>query len=438
MRFSDSHSRWPSFFMFGLGLFSLTKVYFIGCLAISEIFVFALGPILFLRNYSQMKRDGCLSFIWMTLILGVAAVASSVYNSTPFAYSIHAYAVIYGFMCFYVVYYVLLKKRMTSIGWYFLGAAISGIITIYAFNPQISISSTGGAFMGQADAEEILNGQLFLVQKLNSFIQVPVYGFYLKMPIVFSIVVPLAYVIFVALTTASGRSASLITLLGIGLIFLCGKSRRKMRQLNRKFGLLLGVSLVIVFSYKACYSYFASKGIFGWDALVKYEKQSRNGNDILSLLMAAFDRPFIGYGPLAEDKGGYVLKFFSKYGDEEDVENYMHHRKLMVMSGAREKLPTHSHIIGAWVHYGIWGLIYYGWILLILVAHLRKHVFAVPQWFGYFALAIPGMFWHVLFSPVSGRSGMGLMMAMIFIARAVGQGKIKLPYYMEVEAQKYE
>lgn len=440
---------WSSFALFALGLFSETKVYFFGCMAISEFVVFALAPIVFLRNIHNLRRDGFLGYIYMLIGLMLALFTSSWYNHTAMPYVVKSFAIMYAVFSYVVVFYVLLRDNLTGIRWMIMGAAISSVIIIFAFNPIAQVSDSGYGYIGAAEIEDVFNGPLFWVGRLNAFGRIPIIGWYYSTPIAYSVIMPIAYVAFVATTTVSGRSASLMALAGALIIVIGRKKRSSMRIIGKYFFATVVIAMIFAFVAKEAYKYAALNDLMGEDARNKYETQTRKGGGLLALLMAgrtefftaiqaALDRPIMGYGPHAEDVNDYALRFYTKYGDEQDIAHYMSRVRLAMQFGTRMEIPCHSQVMGAWIHYGIFGLVFYLYYLWLIVRHLKYYAASIPQWYGFFALMIPYSLWNLFFSAFGKRWDFALFVTALLFARAVGTGRLPLPYDMEMEARKHD
>ena len=250
-----------SFFLFLLGLGVATKLYFLGTISFSELVIFPLAPLIFLRQYSSMRRDGFLPFIYMLMLLFSGMLASSWWNRTPYPFVVKLFAVYYGFFAFYVVFYFLLRDNFMGIGWFFIGAAISGVITIWAFNPHAEVGEGGFAQVANAASETVIHGPLFWIGKLRSFGQLPIMINYFKTPLAYSIAAPVLFVVFALFNTISGRAQSFCVLLGGAMMFIGKKSRVKMRRVKKHFIVFLVVGVMVVSCYKLVYTYAASRGI---------------------------------------------------------------------------------------------------------------------------------------------------------------------------------
>ena len=446
--YKQSHSKY-SFLLFLLGLGSCTQIYFFGCIAISELAVFLISPFLYISNYSEMRRLGFTKFLNMVLMVMVSLFVSSWYNHTAFPFVFKSFATIYSVWAYFVVYYKLLKNNLNGLKWMFIGVFISSIISIYAFNPTAQVSESGFAQIGDAEVEDIIGGQLFWLSKFKDLVHIPICGFYFNVPLIASILIPIAYLGVALATTVSGRASSIAIIISGVMIFVGRKKREKMASIGRHFFTYLILGLLVLLAIKQAYVYAAKNGYLSDKALTKYEHQSAQGEGILSLLMsgrtgfftaipAALSRPIVGYGPFARDEEGYAERFILKYGSEQDIAAFRMSEHRAMMMGYKKPIPTHSYIMGAWIHYGIGGLIFYVWVLFLIYQHIKKYSAAIPQWYGYFAMMLPYYLWNIFFSPFGYRWQFTLLMSCLFFARAVSNGLLQLPYSMILEVEKHE
>ena len=443
---------WATFLLFVLGLFSKTKVLLLGTIAISELIIFPLAPILFLKNYRRIKSDGFMPAFWMVFGMIIALLVSSQVNHSPFPYVFKAFAVFYSILCYITVFHELLRDNYRGMYLFWCGFFISSLITIYAFNPQAAVSESGFVSISSGfggTLEEALSGPMFWMGKLRYLGQIPIYGWYMKMPIGYSIILAIAYTIVMFVTTATGRAAAMVSLLAAIIIVVGGKSRRRMRGIARHIWIvvLLGAAMVLI--YKMVYSYAAENNLLNVDAVTKYEHQTERGKGLFSMLvagrveffvdiMAALDNPIFGLGPRPVDNNDYYGRFVYKYGTQLEIGMYENTKRLMGMYGVRPQIPLHSYIAEFWLQYGIFGLIFWLWVFWLIYQHIKNYAAAIPQWYGYFALSFASYAWDIFFSAFAGRETFACFLTCLFFARAIGKGRRHLPYEMEQEARKYD
>ena len=146
---------YANFLLFVFGVFNQTRIFLYGALGISEMVMFVLGPIILLREFKQLRREGFMTLIVMLFALIVSMLISSCYNHTAFPFVFKSFASLYSVFCYVMTFYWLLRNNYNGIGWFFLGNAISGIITIFVLNPSAMVDASGGAFIGQQEAEDV-------------------------------------------------------------------------------------------------------------------------------------------------------------------------------------------------------------------------------------------------------------------------------------------
>jgi hypothetical protein len=443
----DSSNTVRNLFLFLIGLGNV-KVYFYGIMGVSEFFVFAVAPFVFLGNIRKLKKDGFFPFIYWLVALLVALIISSRYNHTAVPYVIKTLAVFYSVFAHYVVFYRLLRNNYMGLGWYYLGGVFAlAIAVIFGISPTASVDESGIGYVSATKSlEDMIDGQLFFTSIGEELLSLPLIATYFKTPLIFSALAPIAIVIMNFLVTISGRSSSLIALLTSGFILLGQKSRVKMRRMSKHLFLLFIVFGIILLGFKTVYKYLALSGSLDESVKEKYILQTEKGDSMLNLIMsgrkeffiglsAALRRPIIGYGPFPEDRFGITDQFLSKYGSQTEYEYF---KEVERLRKGRIKLATHSHIIGAWVHYGIIGFAFYVYFIYIIFRHLRRYVSAIPQWYGYFAILICHYAWDVFFSIFAGRTRFALFVVCLCFAKAIGDGRLLLPYKMEINAREYE
>ena len=431
--------------LFLLGLGAHTKIFVLGCIGISELVIFPIAPVVFLKDWRQLKHDGFMPFI--VLLAGVAFMTTvvSLSHHIPLTFIVKGIAVYYSLFSFTVVSHRLLRDNYDALGWMLFGVAISSIITIFAFNPRVHVSAASFGAVDYATMEQMMAGELFWVDKVTSLLQLPVTAAYFQTPIWCSFIIPIIVAMVTMATSGSGRSATLVVVMGSFLILLGRKSRRTLARIGRYFWIVAILGLLVVVIFKELYFYAARNGYLSEGARAKYEKQTRGDTGLVNLivsgriepfigLMAALDKPIIGRGLLAIDDKNYYYNFISKYGDEDDVRIYEYTHK----TNGIDFIPAHSHIIGDWLQCGMVGLLLWLYVLWLMFQYIHKYAAVIPQWFGYMAMNLMNYAWHIFFSPMGDRRfSITLFIVCLLFAKAIGNGKLALPMRMELEARRY-
>lgn len=409
--------------MLFLGMFSLTQITLVGKIGISEIVVLLVAPFSYFKNQGLFRRDGVNGFLLLCFLWLCGAVFADLYNKVPFAYSARGLAcpvVILGTVIFL---YPILRRNPGCFKWLLLGIAISHVITIFAFQrggagDLAAAGDTAGAI------DRVVRYKLFWTNMLTTWLTLPIAGWYKKTPKFLSCCL-LLFLAGYALIYGGGRSAFLVLLISFILIALVGKRRQSMKWIKKNFVLFVVVMCIGGFVAKGLYKYAAKSGLMGEGERGKYELQTGGGGGALKLLMAgrsdffigvfcAFREPIIGYGSHGRDRYDCTEEFLRKYGNEAD-------RRMadnIVQKGWYMDVSAHSHIITFWAFHGVFGLLFWLYVLKLTIDTLRKRMHIIPELYGYLACVIPSLCWDVLFSPFGLRMPCCLALVMMLIVKA--------------------
>lgn len=430
------------------GMFAQTRIIIIGSIGISELVCFLVAPFVFLSNFRLLKHDGFITYFCLASLTSIGCVLSSVYNQTPFPLFIRGFATTYSLFAYPVVLHKLLRNNLRGLRWYLLGLCISLIINTFVFQQADDLRNYESG-LGSTVTEAVMNGPLFWISRLGSWMLLPVNGWYMSTPLIYSIIAPIPMVVYTLLNSGSGRSSAVIAVCTIAIIAYCRKKVDRIYKIQRRLVFFLIIGVVMLSCVKTGYTYAASSGMLGEKSQSKYEAQSKYGTDALGLLMggrtqmfvgllACCDRPFVGYGPWALDTQDYWGKFINAYGTPEDIAIYNQQLMDQMRRGGRVNLlPAHSMIVGFWLWYGALALPFWFYIIFLLYKLFKSYLAAIPQWIGYFAINAFSFAWGVLFSPFGNRAESCLILTCLLIARAVANGRIQLPYDMVREIDIY-
>ena len=430
------------------GIFSATQIHLIGFIGISEVAVFAVAPFVYFRDRAQLRKDGYSVYLLLSVCCLLGCVFSGIWNKAYLVDIIKTLAMIYALFAHIVVLHRLLWRDPGQMKWIFLGLAISKIISIFIFQPGSAHNSE--AMTNDELIDSVVGYALFWVTLISTWVNLPVRMYYLSTPFWYSVAAPAFCSLYAIFSTSSGRSTFFVTALSVLILIFGRKSWISMRKICNHFGSIAIVLLIASLSLATIYKVGAKQGIFGAAMQEKYEKQMLGRSGFLGILMggrleffigatAALQHPLIGVGPKAEDREGLVGYFMDKYGTEEDWKAYIGAQKMRLAQGASlSTIPAHSHIVSFWLWCGLPGLIFWIYALYLLYKTLSQNIWVVPQWFGYFALAIPSSVMAIFFSPFGDRTGDILLLTTCLMARAVAKGSIQLPEYMIEEAKNYE
>lgn len=424
-------------FLLGLG----SRLQIVASLSFTELFVYMSAPVLVFKEYQYLKKNGMLTFFYLSISVVVGCLISSVSNHTGFDQFLRGSAVTTLLPCTIIVSHWVLRRDMSGFKWMLIGAAISNVLSTFIFQQSVEVAGLAGGQEGAAAAQAIMAGPIFWGGRLGPLITAFPQGWYLQCPLFISVVAPAIFAGFALLTTVSGRSAAIGALASAVIVFLGGKTPSRIRRnICNRFWVLAIVSLIGIFTLKGVYSFSVENGWLGEEARAKYERQTRGDSSLIGLLLggrmesfcgliACVDKPIVGFGPWAVDNNGYVEQFLNKYATVEDYFDYIkwveYYKKLGCVR--QSMIPCHAYITEFWLWYGIMGLVFWVYVVFVLLRYLRQDCWAVPQWYMWLAASIPAYFWNVFFSPWADRFVGILVVVACLMVRAVRLGRQTLP-----------
>lgn len=423
--FGSTHAeRSASFWLFMIGLGSMTQINIGGYTAISEFFLVLLFPIALIKNYRLFAKDHCKTMVNLLLLWMVGTCLTDYVTGNYFMFFIRGFIVPLGTLAALVTIYPLLRRNPDALKWFLIGAAISGVVCIFVFQPGTTLDTNAVQSGAMSASEMRMSYKLFWVAQLNTWLGLPVEGWYMTFPTAAAVVIGLFLSVFSLVT--GGRSAFMVLFFTTVLIALCGHSQKRLQGMGRNALLMVACLALLAPVVKGVYKVAATKGWMGDKEFDKYEAQAK-GATILETLMkgrmeffisliAALDKPFLGHGSHARDTKGYVMDYLVKYGADYDAIKRLEMTERMY--GVR-LIPAHSHITCYWLWAGIPGLLPWIYILYLFYVTLIKRSYVYPSYFGYFAFMIPNELWAIFFSPYGGRVNMGFLIAACLVVKAV-------------------
>jgi hypothetical protein len=419
----------------------------VASLSITELVVLFSAPFVFAKTYTQMKRDGVMTFFWMSLLVVFGCIISSIANRSDPLAVIRGMAVTVLVSCSIIVAHNLLRRDPGGFKWFMVGSAISLVLSTFVFQQAVEVTTLGSS------SEEIMSGPLFWIRRLGGFVTLPTRGWYLHMPWIVNVTAPLFMAVFSISTSVSGRSSALRSCAFVALVMIGGKTRKSMTRISKHFGIVCILGVIGVLSVYVLYKTAASSNWLGDQARIKYERQTQGGQGGIGRLLlggrgesfigllACRDKPIIGWGPWAADTNGYAEEFIERFGTYEDVLNLQESKMRAAKNGELFEvgmIRCHAYITQFWLWYGIFGLFFWGYVIFIALRYLKQDVSAVPQWFAWLACGTPALFWDIFFNPFAGRFAVPLFVVACLMARAVRKGSFRLPYEMISEIERVE
>ena len=430
-------------FLFGLGC----QLQIVASLSFTELFSLLMAPCIISSEWYHMKKNGILPFFLLSVLTFIGCIVACVFNHTEPLFVLRGLAVTSILPCAIVTSHWMLRRDPAGFKWMIVGGVASSFLCTFIFQKsvEVSIASQG---MGGSSARGIMAGAVYWKNRITGLLSAPIRGWYLQCPLWISFCVPLFLSGFSLLVTASGRGSALCALATAFMVLIGGKKQRTMQRIGRHFVIVLFVGLMLSLAYKAFYTYAAPKGILGEESRKKYERQTHGDTSLGKLLLggrmeafcgllAAVDRPIVGFGPWAKDEKGYTAEFLYKYGTVEDYNTYKKEEAYRQYSGYA-MINCHSHITMFWVWYGIFGLLFWLYVIYVILRYIRTDCWAVPQWYMWLACSAPSYIWDVCFNPLDNRVGSMLFVVACLMARAFRLGRVQLPWEMIREIEETE
>lgn len=424
---SNNKNKWA---LFLIGCFSMTQFQLIGFIGISEFVLFFLAPILVIRDWRLLKRHGFLPIVILALLCVLGAFISCYVNQISFERASRGLASPYAIFAIIVGLHHFLYPNIYNIRWLLVGLACSTVVSVFIFQPGSGRTAYGEILQGEEAIQNVVGYSLFWIGQLSTWLTLPLKVAYLSIPFSYIIIVG-AFLPTFALLQAGGRSIFAVQLISFAMLIVGGRKRETMLMIKRAFWFFSILGVVAIYMGTALYRFAATQGYMGEKQQRKYELQSKMGERPLDLLIggrggtfaglvAALDKPIIGHGPWAVDTRGYYVSFLERYGSEEDYEKFLRY----ALKDGEKYIPAHSHIVSYWVWYGIFGLVFWLYVLRLYVIILHRHLAIIPQWYGYLALSIPFSLWNILFSPFGARINACLVFIVCLFVKAVAEKRI--------------
>jgi hypothetical protein len=385
-------------FILALGVLSSVVFHFVGDLFVTEIIMIVSLPF-FLIFYA--RRLLVPRFMRVFALLGLwlcAQVISDAYNHTVLLDRMRGMALI-GFFAIEIAFFAMFiagNERRKTI---FLTAYAIGSVVLSRFQPNIAEAvgdSTDKWKWGYAFGVTMLAlvASAFLVKQRRRI---------------------LAFLLLLGIAAidllTNFRSAFLELLVATVLAFPIIPERIGSLRLLPEKNILLRVALVAMLAVAGGWSadqlvYLVSQaGLAGEQAQQKNESQAQAGNLLLGGrpeffvgLRAAMDNPIVGHGSWAKD-----MKYIEMQHDMM-AEFGMQHDLSDAEADSQGLIPSHSHIIGAWVFSGFCGALFWAYIeWLALRAIVVAAVQRPPLALMYLWLLV-GFTWNIFFSPFGSTS----------------------------------
>ena len=382
-------------FLFALGITSNLVVHLVGDIFVAEILVIVTLPFLLALLARRLARPYLTRVFGLLGLWMLAQIVSNAYNHIVLEDQMRGMALIGFFaveIAFFAMYVAGNERRKTIF--------LTAYVALTRFQPNIASMDL------QETAEkwkwEYSYGITILALLSVSFLiarrrQVPAFIVLMAVSIVDLLM--------------NFRSAFLMLLVTIVLVFPIIPERiGRLRLLPRKNNLLrvaiVGVlALVGGWTANGLLHMVTRSGLIGEEAQQKNESEAQAGNlllggrpEVFIGLRAAMDSPILGHGSWARNIKYIEMQYdmMQEYGIQEDLRD--------AEASERGLIPSHSHIIGAWVYAGFLGALFWIYIFWLVIKGLLVASVQRPRLGPIYIYVLVGYTWNIFFSPFGSTS----------------------------------
>jgi hypothetical protein len=372
----------------GIGLTATSTVHFVGSLPISEVILLSLLPIILAIHGRRVLVPEFKTLFFMLGLWLLGQAISDIYRHTATLDWIRGDAGIIFFGFDLLGLAVLLRKNERRKVIFLAGGSIGSVLLTF-FNPSEFAQDQPWKF-GYA------LGVITLVLLISSF-------FYARRRYLIAGLLILGIAGVNLLENYRGPIGQLLIV--IALVFpVIPEHFGRLRTLPRSGG-AVRVAILLVLSLGAAWvagkliDFVTSAGLISEEAKEKNEAQAKAGSILLGgrpeiqvSLQAVKDSPIVGFGSWPQDPK-YVEMLF-----DIELEQGMFNSDDMSQFTSY-LIPTHSHLMGAWVWAGILGAVFWFYILWLAVRATIQVAIRRPPLAPIYASLVTGMFWQIMFSP---------------------------------------
>ena len=368
----------------GIPLFIWVEFSLVGRLFLPELLLLALLPFLLMTRGRMLATPVARRMIALGLLWLAAQIVTDVTRGSEFANYARGWAKIGLTVTNFMTLFMLLYGRRRRINMFAAGVALGGRLTFAIVPSEFALDQPWKFGVG------VPMTILATLAAQSRWVRRSWLGPALLMALIGLVGIYLG-----------SRSLGAVTLLAAMYVLLqavIGRHRRNPVgfSLGRTV-LFLGLGLVGASAVLSGYQFVASQGMLGEDARQRYEQQALGAfgillggrTEIYASSRAILDSPWLGHGSWARNPyySGLLL----------DLESYGY--EISYTAAESDRIPTHSHLFGAWVEAGIVGAIFWLWVLWLVVRVLsnlyvvREPLTPLVAFVGILVL------WDTLFSP---------------------------------------
>jgi hypothetical protein len=361
MQIEIPHFNQRNALLFLLPILTVPTVNVVGELMFSDIAVAILAPLMLLNRNLNFKQPYLNPIMWLLTIWLIGVIISDAVNGSSMGNFLRGIAAVIFFGLHLFVFFVLIDGKRERYISAIIGSAVTVLIqwataneglysldltdTPWKMGVGFAVTILFVVFLGMLRVNERVKGKLlFILSPIHLFL--------------------------------NARSLFLVTILaGVFSAFQLKVPNKKTRQI-----LIIGVLTSVVVLFPVATSIYGSlneAGAFGEEAKEKHLQQTAGGkvniiiagrSESLVSFNAISDKPIFGHGSWAESPYYYYMYLTHMESVGKDVN--------WGATDAKERflIPSHSMLFGAWVYHGIFGAIFWLFVLYLTLKTISQTI----------------------------------------------------------------
>jgi len=396
-----------------IGLSASFSVHLVGTLYVSEVALLFLWPILLFFRARRLQRSRLLTCFGLLALWLVNQVVTDIYRSTPARDWMRGDAAILFFAVDIVALAILLAGNDRRKVFFIASFAIGSLLAA-RYQPLPIMEGDEWKF-GYSSGVHLL-----VVLLCCYFFKSRKY-----VPIIFLLLGMMSFNLFM-----NYRSSVLFFLVTLVLVVPIVPERfGNLRVLPRvgsvsRIAVLAGLAVIAGLMALSAVNFATASGMLGEDAKAKNEMQMRARGGILLggrpeifvSSRAVYDSPILGHGSWARDfrYTEMLSDIQARWGNTTDLED--------IEAQSLGLIPAHSHLMGAWVWAGIFGAVFWAYILWFTFKALFRVLNTLPPLAPVYVWMFVDYVWAILFSPFGSTDRTLEALKIVVIIDLVGQG----------------
>lgn len=375
-------------FVFFIGLFMVVKIRIIGTFSLAEVFLllsYFSGRVL--RCWKDRNVRWLMVFAFLWIIGTIVANYSNDIEKIDFIKGVFFKLL---FLLLISPIYNLVYDKPERLLLFFIGMGISGI-----WAPDFA----------QTEAvAEMWSSAVYRFYAYFGLVSAISYYLYFKGWKKFAILI-MEITSIIGLFNASRNVFLTVTIAAILLLVFNrrnGSQWQNVAYFKKNLLYYLFVGILSLYLVDVAYETAASKGILGQAAYEKYENQVSEGNLLRGGRAEFFMgielikmKPIVGWGSYAKDTWGFRWRYSVEHNQpfhgNESSDEY-------------DGLPGHSYIVGSWMSSGIFGGLFWIYILIVIWKVFKSGCMLYePRLFGLLMFQLMALLWAIFFSPFGER-----------------------------------